>query len=255
MSFDIPAGSAAFDVGQPSAPAAGVSLYDVEATEIDLTDGTWSLEDPDSLIDTVTRVDGFNVITWNALAVGSSDYTWTAGTTHRAPRWSKLLQIEGSQVDNQDHLILATRLELDGTVNDFDQQIVCGAALDPSSTANASIDGTGGVVNKTTGGNPAYGTWQRNAATTTGNANNEYGIATTVRAGDSLGGGAYVNLDSSDSALASGSRSSNVNAAAGATVNVYLMVGVGTAAGNDVISAGDQQRFKAHYTALTLEVL
>ena len=253
--FDLPSGRAAFDVGQPAAAAAAASLLAVSAEEIDLTDGSWTLYDPDSLIDSVSRSDGWNVVTWNALAAGSSDYTWSSGTTHRAPRWSKLLKIDGSQIDNQNHLILSTRLELDGTVNDFDQQVVCGAALDPSSTANADIDGTGGLVNKTTAGNPAYGTWQRNAATSTGNASNAYGIATVLRAGDSLGGGGYVNFDSSDGALASGTRSSNVNAAAGSTVDVYIMVGVGTAAGNDVVTAGDQQKFKAHYTPMTLEIL
>lgn len=242
-------------LGTATAAAAGVSLRNISATQIDLTDGSWTLLDPDSLIDSVTFGAGYNTITWNALAAGSSNYNWGAGSTHRAPRWYRLLQIDATQITNVDHLILASRIENDGTVNDFDQQVVVGAALDPTSTTATTIDGSGGLLNKTVGGTPSYGTWQVNAQTSGGNANNEYGIATVLRAGNSLGGGAYVALDSSDVAVLSGARASNQNAAAVGTVNVYLMVGVGTAASNDVITAGNQQKFRAHVTTMTLEVI
>ena len=57
-------------------PGAGgaASLTDIAFQTIDLTDGSWTLLDPDSLVDTVTFSGGFNTVTWNTLAAGSSNY-------------------------------------------------------------------------------------------------------------------------------------------------------------------------------------
>ena len=239
----------------PGAPAAGgAGLFNLALTTIDLTDGSWTLYDPDSLIDTVTHAGGTNTITWNALAAGSADYNWSAGTTHRAPRWYKLLQIDGNQVTNLSTLVFTSRLEVDHTVDDFSQQIVIGPALDPTSTTATTIDGTGGKFDKNAGGTPAYGTWQVNSATTSGNNSNVYSVCTVLRSSNSLGAGAYVNVDSSNAAITSNSRFSNQNSAATGTVNVYVMVGVGPRLSTGTINAGDQQAFKASYSPATLKV-
>jgi len=235
-------------------PAASASLWNLTTTAIDLTDGSWTLYDPDSLIDTVSHAAGLNTVTWNALAAGSADYNWSAGTTHRAPRWSKLLQIDGNQVTQLNTLLFTTRVEVDTTVNDFDQQLVVGVALDPSSTTATTIDGTGAKFDKTTGGGPGYGTWQVNSGTTSTNNNNEYSVCTVLRSSNSLGAGAYVNIDSSDVAVTSNSRNSNQNAAGVGTVNVHILVGVGPRLSTGTITAGDQQAFKASFTAATIGV-
>ena len=70
-------------------PAASASLYDLTLTEVNLADGSWTLEDPDSLVDTVTYSASGNLVTWNTLAAGSANYRWDSGTTVRAPRWYK----------------------------------------------------------------------------------------------------------------------------------------------------------------------
>ena len=79
-------------------PAASASLANLPLTVVDLTDGSWTLEDPDNLVASVTHAGGDNIVTWNALAAGSADYNWSGGTNHRAPRWYKLLDIDGTQV-------------------------------------------------------------------------------------------------------------------------------------------------------------
>lgn len=235
-------------------PAASASLANLPLTVVDLTDGSWTLEDPDNLVASVTHAGGDNIVTWNALAAGSADYNWSGGTNHRAPRWYKLLDIDGTQVVSTDHLAFTSRLQNNPSVNDFDQQVVIGAAFDPTSTVASTIDGTGGMFAKTASGNPAYGTWQVNSSTSGTNANNLYGVATVLRGHNALGSGVYLNSDSSSVVRGAGSRNSNQLAATTGSQNVYVMVGVGPRANTNTISANDQQRFKASFVAVTMVV-
>ena len=237
-----------------SPPAASASLANLPLTTVDLTDGSWTLLDPDSLVASVAHAGGFNTVTWNALGSGSTDYNWSGGANHRSPRWYKLLAIDGAQVVSTAHLLLTTRMELDTSVSDFNQQAVFGAAFDPTSTTATTIDGTGDMLSKTSTGNVAYGTWQVNASTSGANAANAYGVATVLRGHNALGSGVYIGSDSSGVAKVAGSRNSNQLVATSGSQNVFLMVGVGPRSNSDTISASDQQKFKASFVATTVVV-
>jgi len=253
--FDFPAGGAngGFVPGESSESVSN-DLSDLDLTLIDLTDG-WTLEDPDSLINSVTYSDGFNTVTWNALAVGSSNYNWGSGSVIRAPRWYKLLQINSVQITNIDMLLMTTRIQNDPGVNDFNQKVVCGAALSPTSTDPNVLDGNGGVFKKTIFGSPAYGTWQINTETTGLNAALSYSVCNVLRGNNALGTGIYLNSNSSNVVVNSGSRNSNINVSgATGTVNVYIIVGVGPQDNTDTISDGNRQKFKVSYNAVTLNV-
>lgn len=233
-------------------PAASASLANLTPTAIDLTDESWTLYDPDSLVKSVAFTGGANLVTWNELDTGSADYNWSSGTTHRAPRWYRLLTISGVQVKSTHTLNMTTEIIGDVSVNDFAQQVVVGAAFDPSSTAHTTIDGSGGIYNKTTGGNPAYGTWQLNSATTGQNANNVRGITNVMRSNNAMGSGTYFSITSAGAVQTSGSRNSNQNAAAGSEINVFVMVGIGTASNSITVAEDDQQKFKASFNAITI---
>jgi hypothetical protein len=230
------------------------SLDAVAFTVVDLTDGSWTLYDPDSAVQSVAFAGGFNTVTFNAL-LASSNNNWSTTGDHRAPRWYKLLTIGANQVVTGSHMAFTSRLQDDNTVNDFNRQVVIGPAIDPGAIPSLTILGTGGQFNKTTAGSPAYGTWQVNASTTSASASNVYGKTTVAWMGDSAGAGVYVNLDTNDEAVNSGSRNSNQNnLTGGAVANVYVMVGVGPRGSADAIALNDQMKFKAGYIALTTEV-
>lgn len=235
-----------------------VSLLNTTWNVVDLTDGSWTLVDPDSLIDTAYGTNGvtfdgtFNTIQWNSLT-GTSNYNWAAGTTHRAPRWHKLLKIEGTQIDNQDNLVMSTYLNVDETVDDFDQGMLLGAALDPTSTTALTIDGTGAYFKKNVGQNQFYGVWTVNGQISGAGSAFDYSIGQIFRAKDSLGVAQCIVFDSSDVAQNQAVRQSNQNSATGTTTNVHVIVGVGVAASSgDNITAGDQQKFAMSYSAITL---
>lgn len=234
----------------------GASLYNVVPTVIDLTDGSWTLYDPDSLIDTTygtngaTFSGGFNTVRWNQLSVASLNYNWAAGGEHRAPRWYKAFDIEGNSVETGVIQIFQSIMEADLSVSNFNQQVVCGVAVDASTTSLFTVDGNGGLFSKTTTGNPAYGTWQY-AAQTSGLSNATVKAYCTIQRGALIvGSGAYVGVNSSGVRTVDGSRNSNTTTAAGSTAQ-HLMVGFGTRSNTDTVQAGAQQRIKLSYLALT----
>jgi len=234
----------------------GASLYNVPPTVIDLTDGTWTLYDPDSLIDTtygtngVTFSGGYNTVQWNALAAGSSDYNWAASGSHRAPRWYKNFDIDGNAVETGVVQVYQSIMEADLTVNDFNQQVVCGIAVDAASTDLFTVDGNGGLFAKTTAGNPQYGTWQYNASSNLANSASVKGYSTVQRGALIIGAGIYVAVDSAGERTVNGSRNVNISTAAASTAQ-HLMVGFGTRSNTDTIPAGAQQRIKLSYIAFT----
>lgn len=238
----------------PTSGGGGTSLNEIAMDVVNLTDEAWSLYDPDNAIQSVSFAGGFNTITFNAFG-GSSNYNWSAHGDHRSPRWYKLLTVGENQVLTGSHMVFTSRLQDDNTVNDFNRQVVIGPAIDPTLIDSLSILGSGGQFNKLTTGNPAYGTWQINNATSSTSASNAYGKTTVAWMGDSAGSGVYVTFDSSNEAVNSGSRNSNQNnLTGGAVANVYIMVGVGPRGSTDTVALNDQMKFKASYIAITTEV-
>ena len=230
----------------------GASLYDLTPEIINLTDGSWTLEDPDSLVQGVTFGGDFNTVTWNALAVGSADYRWASGTVVRAPRWYKTLQIDGNNITNGDYLITMVRTELDLTVRDFFQRVVCGTCLDPTSTDTGVIDGMYGTVNYNLTGNPGYGVISVNGLQSNLGATIVANNVTIARGYTHMGTATYINFDNTDTATSAGSRNGLASGVAAGTT-VKLLVGVGTGANTTTVAAGNQQRFKLSLVNLTTD--
>jgi hypothetical protein len=247
-----------------TAPSAGggSSLYDLAMETVDLTDGSWALSDPDSLIDTTygtngaTFSGGFNTIQWAGLAVGNADYNWSSAGNIRSPRWYRQLRIDGNDVSNLDLLILTTRLEADTTVSSFNQQLIVGAALFPTNTVLTDLDGTGAVFNKTAAGNPAYGSWAINGATAAANAGNLFSVQSCMRGFDALGTPTHLNANSAVPTviIGSGNRPSNANVSGSPIpTDAYLIVGFGPRGNLDTIPVGAQQRHKIQILAITAD--
>lgn len=222
----------------------------------DLTDGTWTLEDPDSLIDTsfgtngVQYSGGYNLIQWNQLATGSTYYNWASNSDQRSPRWYKDLVIGANQVLSGDTLNFTARLRMDVTYDNFNQHIICACAVWPELLPPSSIAAAGAIIYKTTGSNPNMGAF---TISSTGMiaANPAYVVATTLRGSGGSGAVAAQTYNVSDQAQGTTSRPTNLTGGAN-DKNIRIMVAVGPASNVETVTAGDQQRFKAEYCAFTV---
>jgi len=247
--LDIPSGRAAFDVGQPaSAAGAAASLYNLSMTEVDLTDGSWTLLDPDGLINAVSYSGGYNLITFNS-GGATSNQRWTGTATCTAPRWYRSMEIDGNQVTLQDPTWFACRMQNDLAINDFDQQNVFCSAADPTSTNISTIGNIGGTWFRPTAGNTGYGVISNNANTVFADVDTVFSHAAVMMGGGSNGSANYIQYDSGNTAERQGTRSSNILNQSG--TNRYVMVGVGINTDATVINAGNQVKFALKYIALT----
>ena len=237
-------------------PGGGGTLYKPTFNEVNLTDGSWTLYDPDSLVQSVSFSGGYNTVTWNALAVASLNYNWAAGGEHRAPRWYKDNSIDGNLVNTIDFNVFTSVLQVDETVDDFNQAVLMGIAQDPAVTDLFYVDASGGYFTKLTGNDPAWGTHQYASATTGTNASVDYSVCTIMRGGQLMGSGVYINADSTDDVgYVQGSRNSNTTVIATATpAPTSVIVGVGVRSNTDTVGAGDQQRFRAQYISYVPDV-
>lgn len=227
-----------------------LSFFNISSELIDLTDGTWTLFDPDSLVQGISFASGFNTVTWNALGAGSNNYKWTQGTTHRSPRWYKLLKIDGNQVTSDDCMTFQASGKLDESVKDFDHEVVWGICSDPTSTAASTIDGSGAAMaRQLVQGGPRSGTWTGNLVSfNAANSDNISMAASLIRGKLMMVGGASVSINASGDAVRPADRSDSQ--ALAATTNQFLMVGVGTNS-TTTVDSGDKQKFSLKITVFT----
>jgi len=244
----------------PSPGGGGTSLYETAFNVVNLTDGSWTLYDPDSLIQSVTFSAGYNTVTWNALSVASLNYNWAAGGEHRAPRWYKNNIIDGNQVSSIDTNVFTSLLEIDQTVNEFNQAVLMGIAVEPATTDLFTVDASGGYVIKfgppSSPAYPAWGTHQYSSATTATDAQSDYGVCTIMRGGNQIGSGVFLNSDGADDrAYSTGSRNSNQPVFLSSTpADTYIMLGVGVRSNTDTVVAGEKHRFRAQYISYVPDV-
>ena len=225
-------------------------LKDIALDEIDLTDGTWTLEDPDSLVDTVAFSSGQNTVTFNAVS-GSANLNIGSGSNFRGPRWYKLLSVSGQQATTATPIVFLTRIEPDNSsASDFGQRHVIGTSHQPTSTVTNTINGAGaGWQINDASTTIQMGAWTRSAVNLTSNSLNHRQVMASLRGFESLGSPSFLNLRSNDVCVGTGARNSNANAIGGNGANLYVIVALGTNANTAAITAGDQAIFKASFVA------
>ena len=237
----------------PCPGGGGTSLADLTPVLVDLTHPSWTLLDPDNLVQSVTHSAGWNTVTWEA-AGASSNYNWsTASGSQRAPRWYKKLILSTTQVVSTDCLAFHSEMEASRT-DDFLSKVILTVAEQPGSTDVALIRAVGGAANKVSTTQISGGAYAYSAETVSQAAALQKTINTALRSNNSLGGSLYVALNNSEAGQAMGSRISNRNAVgAGGTQDIHVMVGVGPKTSAISIGAGDTQRFQLRYIAATID--
>jgi hypothetical protein len=231
------------------------SLYDVPwGDPIDLTDG-WTLTDPDGLIQSASfdAVSGYNTVVWNDLLVASSDYNWSAGANHRAPRWSKPAEIDGNALTADDLINAIFYAQADNSVRDFDNAWLNGICVDPTSTAVADIAGMGLYANAVrTAATTALGVWTVNGSLTSTASTNTRCQTCVQYGGQHTGSGVFDVLDAGGFRVRSGSRNGNFPLPPGSAL--HWIVGVGTRSNTTTVPGGSQQRFKLYQRSIKLDL-
>lgn len=117
-----------------------VNTGDVTYDTIDLTDGSWTLVDPDNIIASVSIASGVHTFNLSPQVGGAlQDYVATAGTP-RWPRWVRRFSPNGVDCNTDDHTILVTRMSdlsrnfTDPTANTWGIYMLHGVYEDASET-------------------------------------------------------------------------------------------------------------------------
>ena len=234
----------------------GGSLYDVPFDgPIDLTDGSWTLYDPDNLIQSISYAGGWHTVVWNALAAGSADYNWSSGTNHRAPRWYKAAEIDGTRLTSDDLTQAIFYIQTDNVNRgDFNNAIAHDICVDPTSTVATTIAACGLYANAIVGNsNTALGVHTVNASATTGVGSSDRCMTTFQYGAGHTGSGAFTVLDNSGGRIQNGSR--NATSVLPAATDLFWMVGLGTRGNTVTIALNDEsQRFKLYRKAVKTDL-
>ena len=252
--FDSVTGASGGDTG--GGGGGGASLYDLAFNgPIDLTDGTWTLNDPDNLIQSITYSAGVHTVVWNTLAAGSANYNWGSGSTHRAPRWYKAAEIDGNELASDDVVQGIFFAKTDNTNRgDFDSMMVHGICVDPTSTSASAIAGMGLIaIAQSSGSNTNLGIWTVNGSASTNTAGSARCMTTTQYGGRHTGSGCFTILDTSGHRTQNGSRNGNVVIPSGE--KLHWIVGLGTRTNSVTITAGDEsQRFSIWHKGVKMNL-
>lgn len=237
--------------GGGAAPAAGADLSALGFVSVDLTDSSWTLTDPDGLVDTVSHSSGVNTVTMNALGTGNLHYSWVNATNMRAPRWHKELQIADAdgaeqQVVSGDTFTLQVLMEYQAASSRFATQMVAGVAEDATGTVYNDIELLGAVLQYPKTGNQAGGAFGSQSGAIAGATSAFHRVWVVANfSGGRMGTPTYITSRSDGTILASGQRATN-NAYTDLTTNLDIMVGLGTL-GSQTINAGEDAKVKVWY--------
>lgn len=223
----------------------GVDLAALTETAIDLSDGSWTALDPDSIVSGLAVASGVHTVTMNAISSGSTDYSLTTGANFRAwRRYKALVDSNGDPITTESNAIVRLTLDYDAPTSGFNQQVCLMVCEAPSTTTAASVLGVGLNLQR----NPTvrWGVLAGTAGTIDTNGSNDK-ITTDI----TIRGGAYAHvggltLDVSGNAIAAPDRA---EISATASTALYLMVSVGVL-DTSAVSSGADTKFSASYEVL-----
>jgi hypothetical protein len=230
-------------------------LSAITTEQVDLTDGTWTLEDPNNLVDTIT-IDGsgFHTITWNAFA-GSADYNPGGGTNFTGPRWYKLAKASGVQVDAQDASVTALRIVLPEPVHPssaYPQLNVWGTIVDPTASAVSTQRGLG-IAHGQANGATTYQVGAFSLATDVlySNANTDSVFGWAAKGKEEVGTCTFfAQRHDTGAVLENNTRTANQNTQT-TSANLHVYFGAGILNNTHTMVAGTTSTpFQLHYAVL-----
>lgn len=235
-----------------SSPQSGTDLNALPWTTIDLTDGSWLLTDLDSLVKSVSYSAGVNTVLMNTLSVGSVDYRWDSGTSHRSPRWSKLAAPDGNQLVSDGTYWLMWRQRYVAPVSKFGGSSVLGICTSPTATVASTMGGFGAFYNWNAG--TAFvkmGAWTVNSAGVSSGNTHTTAIGTFMFTDLWPSAAAFSIYDDAGARKNKGTRTYGSQALTTGT-NMSLMLGIGTEGSSTTITDGQDAKFEAQYRLIRL---
>jgi len=217
------------------------SLRSLEFNFTNLTDGTWTLYDPDSLISATSynSSTGVNTVTFNIKAA-SADYTFLS-TNSRWPRWYKELKIEGVN-PTSDNLLMCGYTSTLVTLSAADYAVSIGACVSPTTLLSSNVQGCGSY-HYTAGAQVGAGSTDYTAqVSTTGASGNNKLYTLTVTGGRHVGSSETMILSSANLRVQNNSRNSSNTMNAGQ--NLHEIVAIGARASTVSFTSGHTIQFK-----------
>jgi hypothetical protein len=244
----------AFGPSYPGEAAGGggtpTDLLDLSlGSPLDLTDGSWTLVDPDTLVKSVSFATGVNTVTFNALGSGNGHYVLSGTSTNfRAPRWYRAWNVNSVRVNSSALVIWDCILDVDTSVFDYNNNIGIAVAADPTSTTRASIKAMGSLFARNASGNWRYGAWS-GVGSALASASNQFArVSGSGQYGAGhMGSATFIALNSLDDRVQNGSRNGSSTVA---DTDLFEMVSVGTFNGSATISDSDTVKFKAYFAGV-----
>lgn len=234
---------------------ASAGLFDVAVEVVDLTDGTWTLYDPDSLVQSISFDSGTgeHTVTMNELASPTSDYNPCGGSGYRGPRWYKALEISGNAVNADD--VITMIHTADGTISTagWNQRNIWGTTCFPDGliVGNTGICGIGIVWQSPAG--TEQGVYRLGNAYTQASAlsTNQWGLIQRGR--DHILGSLNTSFKTGGAvSTVAGNVLEQILGPAQYGLPVYLYFGLGIKTNTSTIPLNAQTKFKLGYQALTL---
>ena len=167
-------------------------LFNLPLKTIDLTDGSWTLLDTDSIIKSVSfdPATGRNEITVNGLVSGSNaDLNWKNSGTRNAPRWYRPAQIGSNNIRRGYFVFGSWKLDFSAD-RQMSIDIVSGLAISGTAT-NASALRLSGAFGQIAASqtNAYYGVYAYSGSTTLNTSGPDFGLVATLGGGNRIGGG------------------------------------------------------------------
>lgn len=233
----------------------GADLSALGFIAVDLTDGSWTLADTNSLVDTVAHAGGVNTVTMNADAGGTSNNAWGNSATQEGPRWHKKLQVKDAtggdvQVTSGDHFIFQAVMEYVAPGQKFAASSCVCVSADGTATAASTAKPIGALLRYPATGNSQLGALGGSFGAVNGNVNNHQVATTTMVRAQRQAAVSYINTNSSGGFIFSGVDRPQDTYTNG-TTDLDLIVGVGTFSTGS-ITAGDDVKVKAWYRVLVM---
>ena len=121
-------------IPSPSTLGGGADLSALELATLDLTDGSWTTLDVDTLLKSpVTHAAGVNTVTMAALGAGSSDYDPISGSNHRYVKYHKpLLDSNGDAITSDDMFSVDIKITASTPALRYAASMAFGACVDPT---------------------------------------------------------------------------------------------------------------------------
>jgi len=234
---------------------ASAGLYDVATEVVDLTDGTWTLYDPDGLVQSISfdSSTGEHTVTMNELAAPTSDYNPCGGTGYTGPRWYKALEISGNAVNADDVITMIHTADGTITTAGWNQRNIWGTTCAPTSllVGQTGLCGIGIVWQAPTG--TEQGVYRLGSAYTQSSALNVNQWGIHQRGRDHILGSLNTSFKTGGAvATVAGNVLEQILPAAQYGLPVYLYFGLGIKTNTSTIPLNAQTKFKLGYQALTL---